>query len=68
MPGGMAPHEIKAFVRKLATERDIVGIDIVEVGHTQGPLDQTASLAMEITLTALDGIVSRLKGELEEKQ
>lgn len=57
VPGGLHPHELKAFLHEVAQQKDVIGADIVEVAGTSGPADPTAPLAVECMLSLADGIV-----------
>ena len=57
---GMFPHELKGLVRAVAEARDLVGMDIVEVGPSLGAHDSTAGIAVEVALAMADGTLLRL--------
>lgn len=56
--GGLFPHELKSLVRRFTNERQVIGMDLVEVADPVGPHDHTAALAAQTILTAMDGVVS----------
>jgi agmatinase len=59
VPGGMAPHEVKALLRAVGEARNVVGLDVMEVGSAGGRADETALVALECLLTALDAATTR---------
>ena len=63
--GGLFPHELKDLAHELAKRRDILACDIVEVGPELSPSDGTASLAAEVLLSVMDGIVCGLGERFE---
>jgi len=65
VPNGMYPSEIKSLVHTFARHREVIAVDIVEVGHCALPSDGTAGLALELLLTAADGIVLGMTDKLE---
>ena len=65
--GGMFPHELKQLVRAVSEAREIIGMDVVEVGPSLGAHDSTANLAMEAALTMADGMLVRLSRAAEEE-
>ncbi len=65
--GGLFPHELKDLAHELARKRDIIGCDVVEVGPELGPADGTSSVAVEVVLSVMDGIVRGLAERLEAK-
>ena len=59
--GGLFPHELKRWIRGLCEARNIIGMDVVEVGPSIGPADSTANVALEAIITMADGVVRRLR-------
>ena len=59
--GGLYPHEFKAFLRKFAESREIVGVDFVEIGAPLYSADATSNLVIEGLLTIADAMVNRLQ-------
>ncbi len=64
--GGLFPHELKTLVHEICATHEVVGIDLVEVGHADAPDDSTAHVALETILTACDGIVRSMQRQLQE--
>ena len=62
---GMLPSELKAMVHYFASHREIIGVDVVEVGLSDRPEDTTGGLAAEILLTAADGLVAGLDRKID---
>ena len=60
VPNGLFPHELKALVRAITEQREVIGVDVVEVAQPSSPFDSTAGLAVETLLTAADGILQRM--------
>ena len=59
-PGGMTPAELLLAVRTVATELELVGLDVVEVIPTAvGSADSTALVADRIVREALNGVALR---------
>lgn len=59
-PGGLNSREILDTVRRISTELEVVGADIVEVSPPyDGPGEQTAFLANRIVLEVLNGMAER---------
>ena len=58
--GGLQPHELKRLIRAVCEARDIVGMDLVEVGPALSPADSTANVAMDAILAMADGLVRRV--------
>lgn len=56
VPGGLFPHELKAILNSIATSRQVVGVEVVEVAPPASPADGTAQLGLEILLTVADGV------------
>lgn len=62
-PGGMTSTELLLAVRTVATELDLVGIDVVEVIPTAvGSADLSALVADRVVREALTGIALRRRG------
>jgi agmatinase len=62
-PGGMSSTELLLGVRTVATELDLVGVDVVEVIPTAvGSADLSALVADRIVREALTGIALRRRG------
>ena len=65
--GGLFPHELKHLLRVVCEAREIMGMDVVEVGPSLGVADSTASIALEAMLTMADSSVVRLtRGAAQE--
>ena len=62
---GMTPSELKSMIRFFASHREIIGVDVVEVGLSERPEDTTGGLAAEILLTAADGLVRGLSRKID---
>ncbi len=58
-PDGLQPHELKSMLRAIAAAREIVGIDVVEVGRPGAVGDRYAQLAVEAALTVADSVRPR---------
>lgn len=65
--GGLFPHELKELLRAVTLRRGLIGMDVVEVGATQGPSDTTAQIALEAVLTAMDGAVEFVRNTLTDE-
>ena len=63
-PGGMAPIDLLLSVRRLATELELIGADVVEVIPTSvGSADVSALVADRVVREALTGVaLRRLRG------
>lgn len=61
--GGAWPHELMAWLDAVASSRDVIGFDVVEVGATTGPADGTAAHGFEAILTIAGAIVRRMTTE-----
>lgn len=66
--GGLFPHELKNLVHAICATHDVVGMDVVEVGHADAPADSTAHVALETLLTACDGIVRSMQDRIQEEE
>ncbi len=66
--GGLFPHELKNLVHAICSTHEVVGMDLVEVGHADAPDDGTAHVALETILTACDGIVRSMQMALEDER
>ena len=62
---GMLPSELKSMVHFFASHREIIGVDVVEVGLSDRPEDTTGGLAAEVLLTAADGLVLGLDRKID---
>jgi agmatinase len=60
VPNGMLPSELKSLVHAVARQRELIAVDVVEVAMCANASDPTAGLAMELLLTAADGLVKGL--------
>lgn len=58
-PGGLTSIEILHIIRRLATEKDIIGFDIVELSPAYDHADISSLLANRIVLELLSGMASR---------
>lgn len=58
-PGGLSSIEILHIVRKIAMEKNIVGLDVVELNPAYDNSDISALLANRIVLELLSGIAHR---------
>jgi agmatinase len=66
-PGGMTPGELLLAVRRIATELELVGVDVVEVIPTVvGSADISALVADRIVREALTGMVLRRRAALRD--
>jgi agmatinase len=65
VPNGMHPHELKSLVHSFARKRELIAVDVVEVGHCTEASDGTAGLALELLMTAADGIVLGMSDKLD---
>jgi agmatinase len=61
--GGAWPHELMAWLDAVASSRDVIGFDVVEIGATTGPADGTAAHGLEAILTIAGAIVRRMRTE-----
>lgn len=61
-PGGLTTRELFPFIRRIAHEVGIVGMEVVEVAPNNDPGYTTALNAHRIILEALTGIALRKKG------
>jgi agmatinase len=59
-PGGLDARELLRTVRRLGTDLDVLGADVVEVApHYDQPMDITARLANRVVLELLTGMAVR---------
>jgi agmatinase len=66
-PGGMTPTQLLLSVRSIATELELVGVDVVEVIPTGvGSADISALVADRIVREALTGVAIRRRGHLAD--
>ncbi|MBI4815367.1 MAG: arginase family protein [Deltaproteobacteria bacterium] len=68
VPGGLFPYELKELLFTLATERDVIGADVVEVAATSGVGDGTGHFALDALLAVAAGIVERVLSEESENE
>ncbi len=67
-PGGMTPGELLLAVRMIATELELVGVDVVEVIPTGvGSADISALVADRIVREALTGLALRRRGAMRDR-
>jgi agmatinase len=67
-PGGMTPGELLLAVRTIATELELVGIDVVEVIPTGvGSADISSLVAERIVREALTGVALRRRGAIRDR-
>ena len=60
-PGGLLPRELMDTVRRLATDLNTIGSDVVEVSPPyDGPGEVTALLANRVVLEVLNGMAARV--------
>lgn len=60
VPGGLAPHELKALLRTIGNAVRVVGMDVMEVGRPEGAADGTGHVALEAIMTLADAICERM--------
>jgi agmatinase len=61
-PGGMSSRELLRAVRRLTLERDLVGMEVVEVSPPYDHASITAMAAHRVVLEALSGLAVRRSG------
>lgn len=61
-PGGMATRELLRAVRRLAIEKDLAGMEVVEVSPPYDHAGITAMAAHRVVLEALSAVAMRRKG------
>jgi len=61
-PGGMATRELLRAVRRLALEKDLAGMEVVEVSPPYDHAGITAMAAHRVVLEALSAVAVRRKG------
>jgi agmatinase len=67
-PGGMTPAELLLAVRTVATELELIGVDVVEVIPTGvGSADISSLVADRIVREALTGVALRRRGALRDR-
>lgn len=65
VPGGLLPHELKELLRAIASQRSLVGWDVMEVAQTGDPRDGTAGLALDCIFAVASGTVEFVQKALE---
>jgi agmatinase len=58
-PGGMLPRELLRAVRQIASQVDLVGVDVVEVSPPYDPAEATATLAHRCVLETISALAAR---------
>ena len=68
VPNGMLPSDLKSLVHTLARHRELIAIDAVEVGLCTNVHDSTGGVAMEVLLSAADGLVCGLENKIDSPE
>ncbi|MFM7213013.1 MAG: arginase family protein, partial [Actinomycetota bacterium] len=64
-PNGLTPREMFPILRRLAAEKNVIGVELVEVAPTMDMTYQTGLIANRVIREVLTGIAMRKKGITE---
>jgi agmatinase len=59
VPGGLVPDEVQSFLSTVGLNREVIGMDLVEVNPLKDRDDITSRVACQLLLAAMGGIMRR---------